>query len=159
MHLYHVTLDLHHRGVFTPRVPENIEDYGDEEAETPRICFAPTLEGCLSSFPIGVYNLKEQLEDTDNIIKVFRLTLPHPQVAPKNIYTPQYLTQMGYVSDSWATGEHWLLKPITFTAQEVAFLKILSFDTACIGKTGLKPASKYQSGDVDCIMNLRYQTL
>lgn len=158
MNLFHVTFNLNHNGIFIPRIPGNADFY-TEEAETPRICFAPSLEGCLSSMPLGGYNLKESLEETNGAIKVFTLNTESYPIHPSNIFTPEDLTKLRYVADAWVTGEHWVCQPVTLSEQSVTYLKILSFDMACIGKTGIKPASMYQKGDIDIITNLKYQKL
>jgi hypothetical protein len=154
MFLYHVSLDLSHKGVFVPRVPENADFY-DEEDETPRICFAPTLEGCLTSMPVGCFNLKETLKETEYVIKVFRLDPRKHSIAPNKIVPPQELQRMGYVEDAWATGEHWVLQPLRFSKEDACLIRILSFDIGCLGKQGLKPSSKYVNGDVDVVVGLK----
>lgn len=109
--------------------------------------------------PLGGYNLKESLEDTDGIIKVFCLNTERYPIQPSNIYTPEDLTKLRYVADAWGTGEYWICQPVTLSEQSVLYLKILSFDIASLGKTGIKPTSMHQKGDIDIITNLKYQKL
>lgn len=51
MRLYHVAVGKHDLvRTFTPRVPESANP--PEDAITPRICFAESLEGCLSAIQV-----------------------------------------------------------------------------------------------------------
>lgn len=154
MELYHISLDLEHNGIFELRIPENAHFYG-EESHTPRICFASSLEGCLTALPLGVYNLAERLEESENIIKVFKLDLSKYNIPNHNVISPETLFSKKYVSDARVTGEHWITKSLKFQTEDFYLAKVLSFDTACVGKEGIKPASQFKSGDVDIVTNLK----
>lgn len=158
MYIYHITKELDHRGVFVPRVPEYAEDY-DEDCEIGRVCFSDSLEGCLSSVSWGSWDTKKNLEDTEGVIKVFRLWITPELVQRGIIYTPEYLAKNDFVADAWATREYWLLQPYTFGSTETCYIKVLGYDIACLSETGIKPSSEYKSGDKDIITNLKYQVL
>lgn len=158
MILYHVTFDLNSRGIFHPRVPENAHDY-DENEDIPRICFSTTLNGCLASLPRGGLDLRNTLKETNGIIKVFQLDTHKYGIPLSSIVPPMVLHTRGYVDDAWATMEYWLLQSIQFRPEDIHYLKVLSFDNACMGKHGVKPPSQYESGDVDVILNLRVQEI
>lgn len=90
MTLYHLSQDPT-LSKLTPRVPEcAVPCY--EDCETPRVCFAPTIAGCLSA-----------LQSTDSEYYVYT-----PAQEDLDFYTPS--TQE--VIDSSLTGEVWIFQDV-----------------------------------------------
>ncbi len=90
-----------------PRVPDNFfTKNGYEDGETPRVCFAPTIEQCLMGLS---QNLKE---------KEFYVFIPE-EVPEENIYKPT----IEEVPDSGITDETWITCPVKL--KKVGKIKVL----------------------------------
>lgn len=115
MRLYHVAVGKHDLArTFTPRVPESANP--PEDTITPRICFAESLEGCLSA--IGhpfYYPGKPEL-----------LTVWEYDTDTRYCIPPEYLYDKGLVMDSLRTREWWVLQPITLTGK---YVNLVNFET------------------------------
>lgn len=115
MRLYHVAVGKHDLArTFTPRVPESANPL--EDTITPRICFAESLEGCLSA--IGhpfYYPGKPEL-----------LTVWEYNADTRYCIPPEYLYDKGLVMDSLRTREWWVLQPITLTGK---YVNLVNFET------------------------------
>lgn len=113
--LYHVAVGKHDLArTFTPRVPESANP--PEDTITPRICFAESLEGCLSA--IGhqfYYPGKPEL-----------LTVWEYDADTRYCIPPEYLYDKGLVMDSLRTREWWVLQPITLTGK---YVNLVNFET------------------------------
>lgn len=120
--LYHVTLDMEHNGVFSPRIPAS--RMKTEDATTKRICVADSIEGCLTASPFGAHYLSESLLETDDCIKVFVIDTEKLGLTSAEVISPDDLYQSGKVEDAYLTGEHWLLKDITIPEEDHSILKI-----------------------------------
>lgn len=88
--LYHLSTDPN-LTFLTPRIPKTAVPY-NENVSIPRVCFAPTIEGCLSA-----------LGDIDMEYYVY---------TPVNQKLKGYSCR-SYVCDAPATGERWFRKPVT----------------------------------------------
>ena len=89
MLLYHLSRDPN-LTILTPQIPDTAISW-NENVSIPRVCFAPTIEGCLSA-----------LQDID---------------MEYYVYTPVNQKLKGhscrsYVRDAPATGERWIRKPV-----------------------------------------------
>ena len=87
--LYHLSFDPN-LTTLTPKIPEQAVSW-NEDVSIPRVCFAPTIEGCLSA-----------LQDID---------------AEYYVYTPVNQKLKGYscrsrVIDAPITGERWVKKDV-----------------------------------------------
>lgn len=122
---YHVTTDLDHTGVFTPRVPENRMD--DEDETTPRVCVAPTLDGCFSSAPFGGVDLDDTLVDNHGIFKVFEIDVADLFLQEDKIITPEDLYERYGVDDALLTGEHWILDRIVVPKEKQRIIHVTEF--------------------------------
>lgn len=115
MRLYHIAVGKHDLArTFTPRVPESANP--PEDTITPRICFAESLEGCLSA--IGhpfYYPGKPEL-----------LTVWEYDADTRYCIPPEYLYGKGLVMDSLRTREWWVLQPITLTGK---YVNLVNFET------------------------------
>lgn len=113
--LYHVAVGKHDLArTFTPRVPESANP--PEDTITPRICFAESLEGCLSA--IGhpfYYPGKPEL-----------LTVWEYDADTRYCIPPEYLYDKGLVMDSLRTREWWVLQPLTLTGK---YVNLVNFET------------------------------
>lgn len=156
MLLYHITFDIHQRFYFTPRIPEGAEEW-DEECEIPRICFAPTIEGCLTALPVGLMNLPDWLEENNNVIKVFTLDTEKYGIKKKNIIKPEELYNKEYVGDAILTGEHWVTQDVLFLEEDVKFIEITGYELKMLTKSGVpKLDGSYVEGDYEVLTGLQY---
>lgn len=108
MKLYHVAIGKHVLvRKFVPRVPESV--HPREDIITPRICFAETIEGCLSAIGQTFY-----YPGTPE-----PLTVWEGDFDERYIISPEYLYSSGKVMDCLRTREWWVLYPITLTGKIV----------------------------------------
>ena len=114
------------RSWFEPKVPYTAMP--EEDKTTPRICGAPTLEGCVTALsPIGTFrrclNANEDAKSYENdeeVYPVFVVTFSdsHDWVKPTKEQVP----------DVQLTDEHWLLAPALPTNIELKWLDAYSID-------------------------------
>lgn len=124
--LYHVSLDLKHSGVFSPRVPESRMD--TEDAVTARFCVADSIEGCLTASPFGGHYLSESLLETDDCVKIFEIDTEKLGLTSSDVMFPNDLYQSGQLDDAYLTGEYWILKEIIVPAEDQQVVRILGMD-------------------------------
>lgn len=92
-YLYHITQQKWHKEkILKPRVLGEFRL--DEEPETPRICVAPTIEGCLVA--VG------RCLDKKKPIYIYRTKYKVSSVLPENII------------DCKITCERWIIRPVKF---------------------------------------------
>lgn len=120
--LYHVSLDLTHTGVFTPRIPESRMD--SEDDVTPRICVADSIEGCLTASPFGAHYLSESLLATDDCVKIFVIDTEKLGLTSSDVIPPDFLYQSGQVDDAYLSGEHWILHGFTVPPEDQSVVRI-----------------------------------
>lgn len=120
--LYHVTLDMEHNGVFSPRVPES--RMSTEDAITKRICVSDSIEGCLTASPFGAHYLSESLMETNDCVKIFVIDTEKLGLTSTDVVFPHDLYQSGKVEDACLTGEHWLLKEIEIPKEDQSVVQI-----------------------------------
>lgn len=92
----HITRDLGHTGEFKCRVPENRLKGWNEDGETPRICVAEDLNGCLTGAGI----------DENTLVKVFfidveKLGLEDSIVKWNELYEKDLVTDAVYTKEAW----------------------------------------------------------
>lgn len=113
--LYHVAVGKHDLvRTFIPRVPESANP--PEDTITPRICFAESLEGCLSAIGHPFYYPG----------KPALLTVWEYDADTRYCIPPEYLYGKGLVMDSLRTREWWVLQPITLTGK---YVNLVNFET------------------------------
>lgn len=108
MKLYHLSTDIHHNGVFEPRIPSKDVRMKGEESETPRICVALTLEGCFSAIPSGGSRLDSLNESQKGYYKVFEIDTEKLGISDSDILNSDFLYESGKVEDAYITDEHWI---------------------------------------------------
>lgn len=113
--LYHVAVGKHDLvRTFIPRVPESANP--PEDTITPRICFAESLEGCLSAIGHAFY-----YPGRPELLTVWEYDADTRYCIP-----PEYLYDKGLVMDSLRTREWWVLQPLTLTGK---YVNLVNFET------------------------------
>lgn len=132
MKLYNVTFDLTDESkCLCPYVPYTASD--DEDQLTERICFADTVEHCISAIGSSRRDLRE------GALLVVR-SVDADYLDKSKLVTPYELYDTGSVPDALETNEWWYLDKI-FVERDV--YRIISFDFehalafTCIGKCDL----------------------
>ena len=97
--------------IFKPRVPEYIERYnpedtGFENSTTPRICLAPTIEGCLNGIAVNMPRISPLAFDR---VYVYTPEKPFNEYKHK---TNKELVRDKDVYDANITDEVWILEPV-----------------------------------------------
>ncbi len=117
---YHVTpKDYGDTVVFEPRIPESACDEW-EDVKTPRICFAPTLEGCLmsaSGVDCWIQGLSDMCSVRKKIGKKPSIYVPELPVYVYAIHGNSKVRKITTkkVRDVKLTGEVWRLAPVKLT--------------------------------------------
>ena len=115
--LYHVSTDIHHNGVFTPRIPEYKFDF--EDKTTKRVCVSSTIEGCLSALPS-----KECIEENGSgYIKLFQIDLEALGLS-EEVLDDVFLYENGLLDDSLVTNEHWITAPFKVPEENQTICKL-----------------------------------
>lgn len=108
--LYHISTDIHHNGVFTPRIPKDRFDF--ENDTIPRICVSDSIEGCLSALP-RIF----EVEDGNRMyLQVVEIDVDVLKIPREAILTPMQLYRRGYLDDALITNEHWITVPFEVPA-------------------------------------------
>lgn len=113
MKLYHISGDINNlrEKKFIPRIPECKMDL--ENGTIKRICFSDSILGCLRALPEdgnGVGSKANQRLKRGVPIVYDVYIIDSEEI--KNIYTPKYLYEKGYVNDSLITNEYWILEEV-----------------------------------------------
>lgn len=99
--LFHVSYDVSKDiKEFIPRIP--VDRAEDEESLTPRICVAPTIEGCLTAIPSACNLIKDTR--VRFLFKVYEIE----DVKPRNLLSNRWVKR--FVPDAKHTGERWIVR-------------------------------------------------
>ena len=111
--VYHISPEGYLDGqVFKPRVPEYLDKYDPsktefEDVETPRVCFSPSIEGCLNAIivNIGRWNTANKLRD-------WYVYIPEKPLKEYKYRTNKQLVDAKLVYDANITKEIWIEEPV-----------------------------------------------
>lgn len=123
---YHITTDLGHDGVFTPRVPDF--RLNQEDSKTFRVCVAPSIEDCLTSIPDGGGTLYHLLERNNQKIKVFKIDTQKLNIKNSDIKLSIELFKEGVVPDAANTHETWILSSFEVPEEDTMIIAIKDWE-------------------------------
>lgn len=111
--VYHISPEGHLDGqIFKPRVPDYLDKYDPsktefEDVETPRVCFSPSIEGCLNAIivNIGRWKTAEKLRD-------WYVYIPEKPLKEYKYRTTKQLVDEKKVYDANLTKEVWIEEPV-----------------------------------------------
>ena len=108
---FHISMDTKMNGkTLKPRIPtyltkkDNVTTY-KENATIPRVCFSPSIEGCLNAIISAQKNL-------DVVGKNIFVYVPEKPISEYKIKTNKEIIKEKLVFDANATGEMWILEPV-----------------------------------------------
>ena len=108
---FHISMDTKMNGkTLKPRIPtyltkkDNVTTY-KEDATIPRVCFSPSIEGCLNAIISAQKNL-------DVVGKNIFVYIPEKPISEYKIKTNKEIIKEKLVFDANATGEMWILEPV-----------------------------------------------
>ena len=109
---FHVSMDTKMNGkTLKPRIPTyltkkgSVSDTYKEDSTIPRVCFSPSIEGCLNAIISAQKNLRIVGE------KMF-VYIPEKPISEYKIKTNKEIIKEKLVFDANATGEIWILEPV-----------------------------------------------
>lgn len=111
--VFHISPQGHLDGqVFKPRVPEYLDKYDPsfpdfEDASTPRICFSPSIEGCLNAILVNIGRWK-----TADKLKDWYVYVPEKPLNAYKHRTNKQLIKEKKVYDANLTKEIWIEEPV-----------------------------------------------
>ena len=111
--VYHISPEGHLDGqVFKPRVPEYLDKYDPsktefEDVETPRVCFSPSIEGCLNAIIVNIGRWK-----TANKLRDWYVYIPEKPLKEYKYRTNKQLVDEKKVYDANITKEIWIEEPV-----------------------------------------------
>lgn len=111
--VFHISPQGHLDGqVFKPRVPEYLDKYDPslpdfEDASTPRICFSPSIEGCLNAILVNIGRWK-----TADKLKDWYVYVPEKPLNAYKYRTNKQLIKEKKVYDANLTKEIWIEEPV-----------------------------------------------
>lgn len=126
MILYHISEDLHHDGVFLPRVPSC--QYDEEDGQIERVCVSESIEGCLSAMPSGGGNLESVLDSQKGYLQIFRIDTDKLQIKNEHILTHETLYKEGRVCDAHLTQEGWITTSFTVPEEDRFIIKLRAWE-------------------------------
>lgn len=117
--VFHISLDKNLGGkTLNPRIPNWIvklkkegkivddvmkDSHRFENYDTPRVCFSPSIEGCLSAI----------VQDTDEVVgKEIYVYVPEKPLSEYKTKTNRDITKDADIFDSQLTKEMWILEPV-----------------------------------------------
>lgn len=109
---FHISMDSKMNGkTLEPRIPSYISEKGSksdkykEDETTPRVCFSPSIEGCLNA----IISTQKNLDIVGKNIFVY---VPEKEISEYKIKTNKELIKEKLVFDATTTGEMWILEPV-----------------------------------------------
>ena len=111
--VYHISPEGHLDGqIFKPRVPEYLDKYDPskpkfEDVETPRVCFSPSIEGCLNAIIVNIGRWK-----TANKLRDWYVYIPEKPLKEYKYRTNKQLVDEKIVYDANITKEIWIEEPV-----------------------------------------------
>ena len=111
--VFHISLDGHLDGqVFKPRVPEYLDKYDPsqdkfEDVENPRVCFSPSIEGCLNAIMVTIGRWK-----TAEKLREWYVYVPEKPLKEYKHRTNKQLIKEKKVYDANVTDEIWIEEPV-----------------------------------------------
>lgn len=111
--VFHISPEGHLDGqIFKPRVPEYLDKYDPsktefEDVETPRVCFSPSIEGCLNAIIVNIGRWK-----TANKLRDWYVYIPEKPLKEYKYRTSKQLIDEKKVYDANLTKEIWIEEPV-----------------------------------------------
>ena len=111
--VFHISPAGHLDGqVFKPRVPEYLDKYDPsktefEDVETPRVCFSPSIEGCLNAIIVNIGRWK-----TADKLRDWYVYIPEKPLKEYKYRTNKQLVDEKKVYDANITKEIWIEEPV-----------------------------------------------
>lgn len=111
--VFHISPQGHLDGqVFKPRVPEYLDKYDPslpdfEDVSTPRICFSPSIEGCLNAILVNIGRWK-----TADKLRDWYVYIPEKPLNAYKYRTNKQLIKEKKVYDANLTKEIWIEEPV-----------------------------------------------
>ena len=111
--VFHISQDGHLDGqVFKPRVPEYLDKYDPsqdkfEDVENPRVCFSPSIEGCLNAIMVTIGRWK-----TAEKLREWYVYVPEKPLKEYKHRTNKQLIKEKKVYDANVTDEIWIEEPV-----------------------------------------------
>lgn len=111
--VFHISPQGHLDGqVFKPRVPEYLDKYDPslpdfEDVSTPRICFSPSIEGCLNAILVNIGRWK-----TADKLRDWYVYVPEKPLNAYKYRTSKQLIKEKKVYDANLTKEIWIEEPV-----------------------------------------------
>ena len=111
--VYHISPEGHLDGqIFKPRVPDYLDKYDPsktefEDVETPRVCFSPSIEGCLNAIIVNIGRWK-----TANKLRDWYVYIPEKPLKEYKYRTNKQLVDEKKVYDANITKEIWIEEPV-----------------------------------------------
>lgn len=110
--VFHISREGHLDGqVFKPRVPEYLDKYDPnypnfEDVDNPRVCFSPSIEGCLNAIVVNVERWK-----ADRFDKLY-VYVPEKPIDQYKHTTNKQIIKDKKVYDANLTREVWIEEPV-----------------------------------------------
>ena len=111
--VYHISPEGHLDGqIFKPRVPDYLDKYDPsktefEDVETPRVCFSPSIEGCLNAIIVNIGRWK-----TADKLRDWYVYIPEKPLKEYKYRTNKQLINEKKVYDANITKEIWIEEPV-----------------------------------------------
>lgn len=111
--VFHISPEGHLDGqIFKPRVPDYLDKYDPsktefEDVETPRVCFSPSIEGCLNAIIVNIGRWK-----TANKLRDWYVYIPEKPLKEYKYRTNKQLVDAKLVYDANITKEIWIEEPV-----------------------------------------------
>lgn len=124
---YHVSTNLRHDGVFTPRIPDQRHQQAEDNT-TGRVSVAPSIELCLTAIPGGGGQLDELNINQRGYYLVFRIDTEKLGISEQDIVKSQTLYKKDFVRDAGFTEEHWILSSFTVPEEDRFIIRLYDWE-------------------------------
>ena len=129
--VFHISLDGHLDGqIFNPRVPEYLDKYDPsqdkfEDVDTARVCFSPSIEGCLNAIMVSIGRWKADK------YKEWYVYIPEKPLKEYKHRTTKELIKEKKVYDANVTDEIWIEEPVRL--KQYGIIHSIKFPNTQIG--------------------------
>ena len=124
---YHVSTELEHDGVFTPRIPDTRHKQ-QEDVTIGRVSVAPSIEDCFTAIPNGGGRLDELNIMQRGYYLVVKVDTEKLGIQKEDMIFSEELYKKDLVRDADFTNEVWITKPFKVEAEDMFLIQLKDWE-------------------------------
>ena len=124
---YHISTELEHDGVFTPRIPD-IRHKQQEDVTIGRVSVAPSIADCFTAIPNGGGRLDELNIMQRGYYLVVKVDTEKLGIQEEDMMFSEELYEKDLVRDADFTNEVWITKPFKVDADDMFLIQLKDWE-------------------------------